>query len=216
MSALFQASEKIEAFRAGSLRATIATIEKELLSLPKEQSNQRLTVLGIGPELLAAAILIKKRSSQIDEIIHAVGILIALPSILENGETIESLSLAAGNTGKGFDLETNLRIAEFTFIHWQGGPEAIRQNKIFKDFFFLAEADTPRKKELYTIGIDYPKKFFNSRRALPAILAGNRKLGEAFRTKYGDTYRWVRDYYEPRENYVAVKDITEHIPLLKV
>ena len=85
MSALFQASEKIEAFRAGSLRATIATIERELLSLPKEQSNQRLTVLGIGPELLAAAILIKKRSSQIDEIIHAVGILIALPSILENG-----------------------------------------------------------------------------------------------------------------------------------
>ena len=158
--------------------------------------------------MLAAAILIKKHSSQIDEIIHAVGILIALPTILEPGEVIESLSLAAGNTGKGFDLETSLRIAEFTFIQWQGGPEVIRQNKIFKDFFFLAEANTPKKRELYTIGIDHPKKFFNSRRALPAILDGNRKLGEAFRAKYGDTIQWVRDYYAPRATQVAIRDIT--------
>ncbi len=215
MNALFQASEMIQSFRAGSLRATIAAIEKDLSSATAEPSSQKLATLGIGPELLAATILIKKNSSQIDEIIHAVGILLALPSILQKGEIIESLSLAAGNTGKGFDLETNLRIAEFTFIHWQGGPEVIRQNKIFKDFYFLAEANTTKKRELYTIGTDHPKKFFNSRRALHAILDGNRKLGEAFRAKYGDLFRCVRDYYAPRERHVALRDITEHIPLLK-
>ena len=215
MNALFQASEMIQSFRAGSLRATIAAIEKELSSATAEPSSQKLATLGTSFELLAAAILIKKNSSQIDEIIHAVGILLALPGILEKGEIIESLSLAAGNTGKGFDLETNLRIAEFTFIHWQGGPEVIRQNKIFKDFYFLAEASTSKQKELYTIGTAHPKKFFNSRRALPAILDGNRKLGEAFRAKYGDSLKSVREYYVPRENLVAIRDITEHIPLLQ-
>ena len=215
MNSLFQASEMIQSFRAGSLRATIAAIEKELSSATAEPSSQKLATLGTSFELLTAAILIKKNSSQIDEIIHAVGILLALPGILEKGEIIESLSLAAGNTGKGFDLETNLRIAEFTFIHWQGGPEVIRQNKIFKDFYFLAEASTSKQKELYTIGTAHPKKFFNSRRALPAILDGNRKLGEAFRAKYGDSLKYVREYYAPRENLVAIRDITDHIPLLR-
>ncbi len=78
-------------------------------------------------------------------------LLISLPSILNDGERVEAMSLAAGNTGKGFDLETSERIAEFTFIEWKGGPDVIRKNKVFKDFYFLAEADTGKEKELYPI-----------------------------------------------------------------
>jgi hypothetical protein len=37
-------------------------------------------------------------------VIHAVGILTALPHILEHDERIETLSLGAGNTGRQFDL----------------------------------------------------------------------------------------------------------------
>jgi hypothetical protein len=59
--------------------------------------------------------------------------------ILRPGEVIDCVSLGAGNTGRAFDLETNLRIAEFKFIHWQGGPESIRQNSLFKDFYEMAE-----------------------------------------------------------------------------
>lgn len=159
--------------------------------------------------------MIKKSSSQISEILHAVGILLALPALLEEDEVLESLSLAAGNTGKGFDLETDRRIAEFTFIQWQGGPEVIRQNKIFKDFYFLAEADTKKRRELYTIGTSYPVKFFCSERKIAAILGGNAKLGKSFREKYGITYTRVCDYYLPRQEVVAIRDICEHVPYLQ-
>lgn len=54
-------------------------------------------------------------------IMHAAGIMVALPWILESGEIVESLSLGAGNTGRDHDLETNRRIAEFKFIDWRGG-----------------------------------------------------------------------------------------------
>ena len=214
MQALLQASAQIEAFRAGSLKDTIAKIETKLQGAQKANTTTTLAESGITLELILAALLIKRHSSQINEVIHALGLLLALPSILEDGEKVESLSLAAGNTGKGFDLETNKRIAEFTFIQWQGGPEVIRQNKIFKDFFFLAEAGTNKRRELYTIGVEYPSKFFNSGRALTPIIDGNRKLGEAFRAKYGNTIPRVQDYYTPRQHLVALRDITQHVPLL--
>ena len=50
---------------------------------------------------------------QINVIVHAVGILVALPKILELGELVQSLSLGAGNTGRAHDLETDRRIDEF-------------------------------------------------------------------------------------------------------
>ena len=73
--------------------------------------------------------LIKHNSSQINEIVHSLGILLSLPKILEEGEKVESMSLAAANTGKGFDLETSERIAEFTFIEWQGS--AVTEDEMF-------------------------------------------------------------------------------------
>jgi hypothetical protein len=65
---------------------------------------------------------------------------------LEPAERVEYLSLGAGNTGKAFDLETDLRVCEFKFINWQGGAEAIRQNALFKDLYLLAEASTAKRK----------------------------------------------------------------------
>src|SRR5205814_616093 len=135
--------------------------------------------LGVSMELMLAALLIKRHAGQINEIVHAIGILLALPHILEDGEVVEDLSLAAGNTGKEFDLKTNRRIAEFTFIQWQGGSEVMRQNKIFKDFYFLAEAETDKLRELYVVGTTHPSKFLEGGRALRPILKGNSKLGEA-------------------------------------
>lgn len=214
MNDLFAAASRIETFRDGSLSSAVAKIEARLVGSDKTKTPGILAEINVGIELLLAAILVKKSSSQINEILHAAGILLALPSILQDGESVESLSLAAGNTGKGFDLETNQRIAEFTFIQWQGGPEVIRQNKILKDFYFLAEAETHKKRELYTIGTSYPEKFFRSKRGLAKILDGNAKLGDAFRRKYGEQFVQVRDYCVPRLNAVSLRDICVHLPSL--
>lgn len=73
--------------------------------------------------------LVRKK---VNVVIHALGILLCLPHILEADGTVQYVSLGAGNTGRQFDLETDRRVAEFKFIQWQGGPESIRQNSLFK------------------------------------------------------------------------------------
>ncbi|MFD0892366.1 hypothetical protein KBB96_13135 [Luteolibacter ambystomatis] len=217
MSSIAQASSLVSHFRGSSFRNAVSSLEKKFTGLDQKRTAEALSEKGIGIDLLAAALFIKRNSSQIDEIIHTIGILQVLPLILKEGEIVESLSLAAGNTGRGFDLETNHRIAEFTFIDWKGGSEVIRQNKIFKDFFFLAEENTSREKELYTIGTSHPAKFFESNRALSKILQGNSKLGEAYRQKHGEpANKSVRTYCEPRKNSVKLRDICVYIPSLGI
>lgn len=214
MSDLVKASELLNAFRSGSLKKAVSKIEAKLVGTTKEEANPQLSTLGVSMELMLAALLIKKHSNQISEIIHTIGILLVLPAILETGEKVESLSLAAGNTGKGFDLETNLRIAEFTFIQWQGGSESIRQNKVFKDFYFLAEHETTKRRELYVAGIAHPTRFFNSRRGIAQIAKNNRKLGDAAFNLPAEV-KTVRDYYSPRQHLVAIRDLADYIPALR-
>lgn len=215
MMELTEALALLESFQTGSLRGTVAKLENELIGLTKSEAPDRLGKLGVSMELMLAALLVKRQASQINEIVHAIGILLALPHILEEGEIVEGLSLAAGNTGKDFDLETTKRIAEFTFIRWQGGPEVMRQNKIFKDFYFLAEADTNKQRELYVVGMTHPSKFFESKRALPQILKGNNKLGKAFLDRHPEGMKTVRDYYLPRKHLVVIHDLGEIIPVLR-
>ncbi len=90
--------------------------------LADKQNSQALSsTQNITASLLDSAFILKEVAGQINVIVHAVGILIALPHILREGEVIQSLSLGAGNTGKAFDLETDWRVAEFKFIQWRGG-----------------------------------------------------------------------------------------------
>jgi hypothetical protein len=129
-------------------------------------------------------------------------------------EVIEYVSLGAGNSGRAFDLETNQRIAEFKFIHWQGGPESIRQNSLFKDFYEMAEYDTRKQKFLYVLGTAHGEKFFNGGRALSSVLSRNEKLKKDFNEKFGDRYRTVRDYYLPRKGLVVIQDVSSFVPEL--
>src|SRR5205085_11454138 len=102
-----------------------------------------------------AALIVKKVSAQIDEMVHATGIINCLPKILEPNETIEDLSLAAGSEGEGFDLITNKRIAEFKFARWQDtAANGMRKRQVFADLVNLYLFETKKKKELYVFGAD--------------------------------------------------------------
>jgi hypothetical protein len=173
-----------------------------------------LTSSGAEAEVLGAAGLIKQLAGQINVVIHALGILLCLPRILQADEVIEYVSLGAGNTGRAFDLETNRRIAEFKFIHWQGGPESIRQNALFKDFYEMADYDTAKEKYLYVLGTAHAEKFFNGGRALSSVLSRNEKLRTDFSEKFGDRYRTVRDFYLPRKGLVVIQDVSPFVPEL--
>jgi len=139
---------------------------------------------------------------------------VCLPHILRPGEVIDYVSLGAGNTGRAFDLETNLRVAEFKFIRWRGGPESIRQNSLFKDFYEMAEHETQKEKYLYVLGTEHGERFFNGGRSLSSVLSRNVTLRNKFNEKFGDRYGTVRDYYLPRKGRVVIQDVSAFVPEL--
>lgn len=204
----------LQTFRGTDLTQTIYQIERSLKGVPANSYSAVLATSGAQAEILSAAGLVKQLAGQINVIIHALGILLCLPHILRPGEVIDYVSLGAGNTGRAFDLETNLRIAEFKFIHWQGGSESIRQNSLFKDFYEMAEHETRKEKYLYVLGTKQGEKFFNGRRAVSSVLSHSVKLRNKFNAKFGDRYRTVRDYYVPRKGLVIIQDVSPFVPEL--
>jgi len=139
----------LEKFTQGDLTRTLSRLEGRASGLHVGACADFLSRGGIDPDVLRAASEIKRVAGQINVTIHALGIFMCLPHILEQGETVQYVSLGAGNTGRKFDLETNRRIAEFKFISWRGGAESIRQNGIFKDYFELLNEPTEKRKYLY-------------------------------------------------------------------
>lgn len=202
-----RAIAKVNNFKGDGLTGTLRDIEIEFDKANRANTELLCKKFQLDSDLLSSALKVKKAASQINVIIHAVGILLALPHILTEDEHVESLSLGAGNTGRSFDLETNKRVAEFKFINWQGGSEATRQNSLFKDFYELAEYEEDKQRYLYVIGKQIPLRFFNGSRAIRSVLSRNNKLSQEFSDKYGDRFQVVNEYYQYKKDAVVIEDI---------
>ena len=209
---LAQAVATLQRFYGTDLTQTLAELEASVRGANVNTCVQLVAAGGANSNVLAAAGLMKQLAGQINVVVHALGILLCLPHLLEGDETIDYVSLGAGNTGRAFDLETNKRIAEFKFIRWQGGPESIRQNSIFKDFYLMAEDSSTKDKYLYVLDTQHPLKFFNGRRALSSVLSRNVKLRDDFHARYGDQHQTVRDYYAVRKGNVILQDVSSWVP----
>jgi hypothetical protein len=195
-----------------SVARNLAGFESKFKDADGSCAAELLKSAHLNAATLQSAVSFKRAAGQINEIVHGIGILIALPHILMPDERVEALSLGAGNTGRGFDLETNLRVAEFKFIDWKGGSEAIRQNQLFKDFYLLAEFETPKRKQLYVVGTEHPIKFFRGNRACSSVFAGHKLLWEKYHTRYGESFKTVCEYYTYRNDEVEIVDVTSIIP----
>lgn len=212
MSSLVEAAKNIQLFEAGSLTHRLFNLENSFAGADKRTVHASCATENISSVLLHSAFVLKQAASQINVVIHAVGILLSLPHLLKENEVIHSLSLGAGNTGKSFDLETNLRVAEYKFIQWKGGSEVIRQNSIFKDFYWLAEADTLKERYLYGVDLKHPLKFFKGGRLLNSVMSRNNKLWTDFQERYATRFSKVHEYYEYRKSHVEIVDILEVVP----
>lgn len=209
-----EAARKVQDFEDGSLTYRLSRLELDSKGLGSNQIKELCASNKLDSSLLSASFELKKLAGQINVVIHATGILASLPFILNEGEKIEYLSLGAGNTGKQFDLETTHRIAEFKFINWKGGPESIRQNSLFKDFFGLAEQETNKKKFLYVLGLEKPLKFFNGKRKLDSVMSKNNALQKNFKSIFASKFSVVNEYYKFRKNDVRIVDISPMLPEL--
>lgn len=196
-------------FTGPDVTATLSRLEAAIRGVTVDECARFLEGASAGRDVLGAAAELKRQAGQINVTIHALGILLCLPHLLEPGERVEYVSLGAGNTGRAFDLETNLRVAEFKFIHWRGGAESIRQNSVFKDYLQLALDSTTKRKYLYLLGTDHALKFLRGGRALASVLSRNNKLQRTFSSRYGDAYRTVGDYYTGHADAVCIQDVSQ-------
>jgi hypothetical protein len=187
---------------------TLARLERTVRGVTVEGCSSFLEDAGADREVLAAAADMKRLAGQINVTIHAIGILLCLPHILEEGEHVEYVSLGAGNTGREFDLVTNLRMAEFKFIRWRGGAETVRQNSVFKDYLLLADDPSPKRKYLYLLGTEQALKFLRRRRALWTVLSRNDKLQKLFGQRFGDRFGTVGEYYAAHADAVHIEDVS--------
>jgi hypothetical protein len=211
---LVRISTILERFTRPDLGGTLSSIESAVKGLTAPNCAKTLAAAGVTREVLSAAASLKRLAGQVNVAIHATGILLCLPHILEAGETVQYVSLGAGNTGREFDLETNRRIAEFKFIHWRGGAESIRQNQLFKDFYLLAESGSKKRKYLYVLGTETPLHFLNGGRALSSVLSRNVKLLNDLQARHGSKYKKVCDYYLAHRHLVAIEDVSAWVPEL--
>lgn len=206
----------MQRFTGSDLTSTLSLIENNIEGTTAARCTAFLEESGVKRDALIAAAHLKGMASQVDITIHALGILLCLPHILEPDEAVEYVSLGAGNTGRDFDLETSRRIAEFKFIRWQGGPESIRQNSLFKDFMLLAESPIKKSKTLYVLGVEHPLCFLRGGRALESVLSGNVKLKEQFFQTYGKRFKTVGEYFEVQEGKVSIEDVSPWLPELNM
>jgi len=209
-----QITHLLRKFSGTDLTGTLSRIEHLVRGVTVAECPSFLLEAGAGKEVLAAAAVMKRLAAQINVAIHALGILLCLPHILEEEEQVEYVSLGAGNTGREFDLETNHRVAEFKFIQWRGGPESIRQNSIFKDFFLLEDSNSTKRKYLYVLGTEHPLKFLDGGRALKSVLSRNDKVRDQFYARFGKQFVTVRDYYRSHQDKVVIVDVSPWLPEL--
>lgn len=212
---LSEAAASLERYLGAGLTSQLATVEANLRGSTPADCSAHIEMFGANAQTLAAAGEIKRVAGQINVVIHALGILLCLPHILEPDERVEYVSLGAGNTGRAFDLETDRRVAEFKFTNWRGGPESIRQNQLFKDFYLMSENPTPKRKFLYVLGTEHPLKFFNGGRALKSVLSKDERVRNLFSTQFGESLKTVREFYQSRKTLVEIVDVSAYLgPLL--
>jgi hypothetical protein len=186
----------LAAFAQGDLTQTIGKMERNLEGMTKRECASFLANAGIERDLLGAARQMKDVASEIHTLIHAIGIAMCLPQILEKDEKVERASLGAGNDfEREFDLSTDRRVIEFKFSRWTGN-DALRRKSLFKDFVKLVMGPTNKAKFLYVLGAQRQLRFLQNSRSDPKkMLNRSGNIGPRFEDRYKGRFLSVTDFY---------------------
>lgn len=169
------------------LTTRVADLEKTLVGAHRENVADIADENDIVGETLASAVRVRAAFGRVSDVIHALVITLALPRILHPDEVVTVRpSLAAGNDpSRKFDLETNLRVAEFKVSKWTGA-DAMRKRGTFVDLVHVALDETDRDKYVYVLG-EAPKHFLETTTST-AAWGFTRKSAlqrEAFQNRWG-------------------------------
>ena len=160
------------ALQVEPLTLTVSGLEAQLAGANADAAARVAANTALDHQLIAAALIVRERVGVLDSLIHAAVITQTLPLLLEDGEIVlKRPSLAAGNDAERiFDLETNLRVAEFKVAQWKGA-DSLRQRGLVADLVGLAMDATGRRRQLFVVGAR-PKHFLQtSGRTIDSLLS---------------------------------------------
>jgi hypothetical protein len=191
----------------GSLTSSIADLEHQLDGRRASEIPTILDGFGIAPGVLEAALVARDRLGRINDIIHAIAIVVVLSTILEPEETMMRPSLAAGNDpGRPFDVQTDRRIAEFKLSRWDGHDTA-RKRALVKDLVHLAAEGSSRRAQLYVLDAS-PARFLRESRSTIAWAVDRLPATRAlYLDRFGDLETTISDFYMERARHVEIVDI---------
>lgn len=210
---LLTAVAELDVFlRATPLTEAISALERALEGADRDAAVQAAAASGVTAELLAAALTVRARLGRINDLVHAAGIALALPRLLDEGERITIRpSLAAGNdAGRPYDLRTDLRAAEFKFAQWKGA-DAMRKRQTFKDLVLLAASDAPRA-ELLVIGSE-PVDFLRSCTSTASWgLDRTKGVRTLFESRFGSLDITIARFTATHAAHVTLTDVSTLLP----
>ncbi|MEV5319417.1 PE-PGRS family protein [Streptomyces sp. NPDC052687] len=199
--------------RRAPLTEAIAALEHGLDGADAAHAVQVADQGGVDTGLLASALTVRESLGRISDLIHASGIILALPHILEKGERISRRpSLGAGNDpGRPYDLETDRRVAEFKFARWRGA-DAMRKRQVFKDLTMLAADRSGRAADLFVIGPE--SACFLRSSASTAAWALDRSPGalRTFASVFGSPEVAIREFTATHAAHVRITDLCDVLP----
>lgn len=167
---------------------------------------------GLDKTLFAATLTVRAAVGRLNDIIHAAGISLALPELLEPGETIVNRpSLAAGNDpSRPYDVETDRRVFEFKLSVWTGA-DAMRKRQTFKDFVTLAADESDRRGCLCVVG-DRPVRFLRGTTSVAGWgLDRSPSTRDLFADRFGSLNQPIGEFVA-RHPEVEIVDLTAAVP----
>ncbi|WP_081278007.1 hypothetical protein [Mycolicibacterium fortuitum] len=203
--------------QANGLTAQLARAEEAFKGSTDEDVAGIGAELGLTPDLLTAALVVRATVGRLSDVIHATTIALVLPHILEPGERLTNRpSLGAGNDpSRPFDLETDRRIAEFKVAQWKG-KDTMRKRQVVADLVHLALDETGRRAQLYVVG-HLPAKYLRSTRQTVAWALGRssphtrRRFAEEFDAEGSMT---IGEFTAGPAAHIEVIDLSSLVPAL--
>jgi hypothetical protein len=213
-----RAAETLLGFlKSGELTKTIARLEYALDGKDGHALGVAASEAGITLDLLIATMAVRAELGRMSDLIHAAGIVLALPHLLEPSERVKGRpSLAAGNDpSRPFDLETDRRVAEFKLSVWLPGSNATRKRQTFKDLVGLALDTSGRRRQLYVLG-PQPARFLRGSisTAAWALDRSAESLKKRFVARFGSLDMPVSTFTATHGKAVEVIDLAVKLPHL--
>ncbi len=211
---LSQSVETVAAFLARKpLAEAIASLESTTEHATALEIRAAAVAAGVDAHLLASSIRVRRELWRLSDLVHAAAILQLLPALLEDGETLVSRpSLAAGDDPRRpFDVETNLRVAEFKFAAWTG-RDVLHKRELFKAFVRLAADTSGRRTQLLVLGAEPGRFLETSRSRVSWALARSPGALRLFTERFGDVGTSVAAFAAGPGSRVQLVDVAPMLP----